>query len=268
MEDGGEVGLDIGGLFAAEPTPTKHTFVFPVTTAFAEGLSALQLPRDSDASEPIIDVRDGELVVRLCSRGTSADAAASGGDLTGYTIYPETTMLATFLIAHAAKCFRGKTMIEVGAGLALGAHVAVACGAACPVVASDGCGDVLRLIRHPAVQPLQLVWGPDEVPSEMRHQFDVCFGSGIAYSNRTLPALLETARQLLRHPPSAARFVVGFRPRQVSAECLFEATSRAGFELLNAPEAADLATTAEFRGCRDESGVAVYVFALKSALSS
>jgi hypothetical protein len=104
----------------------------------------------------------GTLHVRLFSRGANADAAAQGGDLTGYGMFPETEVLCSFILAHR-HLFRGRRVLELGAGLALPSHVALACGAQPPVMVTDGCADVVAAaVKHPALQASQLVWRSDD----------------------------------------------------------------------------------------------------------
>lgn len=199
-------------------------------------------PRPKEAQPTLELINDNrQLQISLASRPVSADVATKGGDLTGFGLFIETTLLCKFLIKYRDEVVVGKTMVEVGAGLALPSHVALACGAAHPVTVTDGCFDVIQHLHHPLLRPKKLQWsmtaGADETTSTaiigQQQQFDVVFGSGIAYSLQTLELLLATVTRLLSGTSSSSSrlFICGFKSRQVNLEKLLEACAKFKFEL-------------------------------------
>jgi hypothetical protein len=252
---------DMAELFTEVWSPTVHTVRFPVTDQFASAFAAnsvtmsalapqIQLVR-IETREDIASDDEGNrgtsgtsaLQIRVESRSTSADAARAGGDLTGFTLFPETSVISQYLADRAA-LLAGRNMVELGAGLAMPSHVALACGAQWPVVVSDGCADVLSLLAgRPGLEPWVLPWtGEVSKHPQHRNAFDICFGSGIAYSLSSLPGLFATARALLKPEPTA-RFLIGFTSRQVTRDAMEEAATSAGFNLvIGASDGSNLGT--------------------------
>ena len=163
----------------------------------------------------------GTLHVHLSSRSAWADDAADGGDLTGFALFPETRELSQYLLDYRS-FVQNQRVLEVGAGLALPSHVALACGATLPVNVTDGCASVLTCGDHPGLLTWPLLWREDsEVESggggigeqseendqqqQQRQQqqqqqvaFDIVIGSGVAYATAALRPLFHTVRRMLR----------------------------------------------------------------------
>ena len=159
---------------------------------------------DGEARRPLGSSTLGTLTITLCSQSASADGSLDGGDLTGFSIFPETRALSQYLVDHRS-WIRGRRLLELGAGLALPSRVALACGASLPVHVTDGCASVIDLCaNHPGLRTWRLLWQLDEdctpesaaLPPNV-DSIDVVVGSGVAYATAALGPLFHTVRRLL-----------------------------------------------------------------------
>ena len=231
---------------------------------------------DTDSNNREIEAGRLALHVTIYSKGVAGDSATDGGDLTGFTSrFEEMRLLCAFLIKNRQVACLNKTLLEVGAGLAVPSHVAIACGANHPVYATDGCWSAIRHHHHPALQCSILKWIQDEeakkeimestdaIPSNV----DVVFGSGIAYALSALDILLATVRRILQagrqspeqDEPSLKYFICGFKKRQVALSDLLQIARRYNFNFV--PPAAEYKPIcSKMEDEESELGVLVFEF--------
>ncbi len=131
---------------------------------------------------------------------------------TGVTLWQAAPRLATFLQNHPEVC-RGKSVLELGAGLGLCGIVAHVLGAQ-SVMMTDGDtltlhqmrGNVLRnrCTTTPTTDSnhitcRQLIWGSPHMENFSRHgKYDTIIGADVVYTQNSISPLLDTVACLLK----------------------------------------------------------------------
>ena len=161
----------------------------------------------------------------------------SKGSSSGLAVWTCSQILSAYLLEHA-RLVRGRSVLELGAGLGLTGIVAHVLGAA-HVCLTDGDVDVLHNLRYNVqynnsdnkgtVACPQLVWGHEHVPTfAQTHgaQHDVILAADVFYASHLVQPLWQTVDALLAPD---GRFLLGFAPHAVSAHVVLEAARTAGF---------------------------------------
>lgn len=159
-------------------------------------------------------------------------------DLTGQIIWPGCSMLLTWIDSHL-DFFKGKTITEVGSGIAICSLFLTKFGAPKLVTATDGNEIVVDLMKDNAklagcqnVECRRMMWGTENAREfrEKHGQFDIVMGSEIAYDESCIDPLVETMKELLA--PNG-RILVGhiFRYGRVT-RYFFKRLDEEGFEVL------------------------------------
>lgn len=155
----------------------------------------------------------------LCSNMSSTDF-----DLTGQIVWPASLLLGWFVWAHREDIFRGRTILELGAGCGLGGFFAANFASKEPnsVIITDGNDIVMRLLQRnvdflqfgESVVAKKLLWGkvselqalypsPEDLP-------EVIIGADIILWPSQIQNLLTTVHYIL-----FTRFAAGLKPSEV-----------------------------------------------------
>jgi 2-polyprenyl-3-methyl-5-hydroxy-6-metoxy-1,4-benzoquinol methylase len=159
-------------------------------------------------------------------------------DLTGQIIWPGCSLLLTWIDRHL-DFFNGKSITEVGAGIAICSLFLTKFGKPKMVTATDGNEIVVDLMKDNAelvgcqnIVFKEMMWGAENAKRfrEAYGQFDVVMGSEIAYNENCIDPLVETMSELLA--PNG-RFIIGhiFRYGRVT-RYLFQRLEEKGFEVI------------------------------------
>ncbi|KDO29369.1 hypothetical protein SPRG_05905 [Saprolegnia parasitica CBS 223.65] len=167
----------------------------------------------------------------------SSKAASTDHDLTGQVVWPVSILLSWFVAANN-HLFRGKNVLEVGAGAGLAGFVASQFAAHTAI--TDGNDVVLRLLTR-NVEHTQancsihkLLWGEEDSVVAFTHAFphhvDIVLGADVVcWPNLVLPLLLSHASV---PDMFATVFYCGFVCRATSTRDLLFAQAKAmGFAL-------------------------------------
>ncbi|KAF0699186.1 Aste57867_10238 [Aphanomyces stellatus] len=171
----------------------------------------------------------------------SSKAASTDHDLTGQVVWPVSILLSWF-VASKRDLFRGKTVLELGAGAGLAGFVASQFAKRTAI--TDGNDVVLRLLDQNADQAstpcgtFKLLWGEEDSVGQFEKDFpypiDVMLGADVVcWPNLVLP-LLRTIKHLMHktHAPLNVVFYCGFVCRAKNTQDLFFAQAVAmGFKL-------------------------------------
>ena len=131
---------------------------------------------------------------------------------TGVTLWQAAPRLATFLQNHPEAC-RGKSVLELGAGLGLCGIVAYFLGAQ-SVMMTDGDTHTLHQMRANVhrctttpttdsnhITCRQLLWGSPHMETFAQHgKYDTILGADVVYTQDSIPPLLDTVACLLKKP--------------------------------------------------------------------
>ena len=191
-----------------------------------EGDVMFSLFLDEDYKELVYEFTPGvsQTVLALTSAGTDYD-------LTGQIVWPVSVFLAWFVAANEP-LFRGKTVVELGSGTALGGFVSARVSA--HTALTDGNGVVLKMLREcvarghatgAVVSVQRLLWG-DEKNFEAfcttlpRGHADVIIGADVVCWPLAVRPLLTTVKALLLRAPAGAdaAFYCGFVCRAVNVQ--------------------------------------------------
>ncbi|EQC37307.1 hypothetical protein SDRG_05528 [Saprolegnia diclina VS20] len=171
----------------------------------------------------------------------SSKAASTDHDLTGQVVWPVSILLSWFVAANN-ELFRGKNVLEVGAGAGLAGFVASQFAAHTAI--TDGNDVVLRLLTR-NVEHTQancsihkLLWGEEDsvvaFTQAFAHPIDIVLGADVVcWPNLVLP-LLRTIKYLMHQTPDmfATVFYCGFVCRATSTrDLLFAQAKEMGFRL-------------------------------------
>ncbi|GLD68356.1 methyltransferase-like protein 23 isoform X1 [Lates japonicus] len=127
----------------------------------------------------------------------------------GMYVWPCAVVLAQYLWTHREE-LRGRTVLELGAGVSLPGVVAARCGA--QVILSDSADSPLCLENCrrsceanglPDVQVLGLTWGDVSPDLVLLPELDFILGSDVFYEPRDFEDVLVTVAFLLRKNPRA-----------------------------------------------------------------
>lgn len=122
------------------------------------------------------------------------------------TVWPTAVVLANFLLAHPA-AVRGKSVVELGAGLGVAGLTAAACCGARQVLLTDRepwalhCAASSAACCHPPLEQVQaavLDW-QDVDQSQLGSTVDVILASDVLYDGATIAAFCRACRRLCRH---------------------------------------------------------------------
>lgn len=138
---------------------------------------------------------------------------------TGVTLWRAAPRLATFLQNHS-EVVRGKSVLELGAGLGLCGITAYYLGAQ-SVIMTDGDTQTLREMRENVrrncgvfmanhcksstdsnrITCRQLIWGSSQMKNFSQHgNFDTIIGADVVYTQESIKPLLDTVAYLLKKP--------------------------------------------------------------------
>ncbi|OQR97888.1 hypothetical protein ACHHYP_09851 [Achlya hypogyna] len=171
----------------------------------------------------------------------SSKAASTDHDLTGQVVWPVSILLSWF-VASNRDLFRGKTVLEVGAGAGLAGFVAAQFAAHTAI--TDGNDVVLRLLRRNVEHTdanagvYKLLWGEEasavEFTEAFPHPVDIVLGADVVcWPNLVLP-LLRTIKHLMHRAPDmfSTAFYCGFVCRATNTRDLLFAQAKAmGFRM-------------------------------------
>ncbi|ELR11534.1 nicotinamide n-methyltransferase [Acanthamoeba castellanii str. Neff] len=186
-------------------------------------------------------------------------------DLTGLMLWPAAEALA-HLIATEPDKWRGKTVLELGAGVGLvGLVASLFCG---QVLITDGEEEVISMIEEnlqankdalpeaSRVRCCSLDWTEDLDAWKAKHDcssFDVIVGSDIIYSFEALPALFTVVQGLLAHTADAHFLVLYSSRGKRLDDRLPEVAAAHGFDCSVAMHLPPHATTAPPSASDDQS---------------
>lgn len=159
---------------------------------------------------------------------------------TGVTLWKAAPRLATYLQNNASEFVKGRTVLELGAGLGLCGIAALFLGAQ-QVVMTDGDTKTLKQMREnvqevcadsDAIECRQLLWGsPHMEKFQSAHGYcDTIMGADVIYTKSSMDPLFDTVACLLQKPNG--RFILSRYNiwNGVSNEVVLEAAKQRNFE--------------------------------------
>lgn len=164
-------------------------------------------------------------------------SSVTDSDLTGQIIWPGCKMFLTYIDSHL-DLFKGKTIVELGSGIAICTLFLTKFGNPQLAIATDGNKLVVDLMKSNAelsncqnVECDILYWGSDSAKEfrEKHGKFDIVMGSEIVYNEACVDPLVITLNELLAEN---GRFIVGhiFRYNRVT-RYFMQKVDENGFEL-------------------------------------
>ena len=164
---------------------------------------------DGFLSELFTNLNYTEHFIELPSKKTikfkALPSSSTDPDLTGQIIWPGCTMLINY-IDQNLNLFQNKKCIEIGAGIAICSLFVNKFSLPSLIIATDGSDIVCDLIKENSnlenckdLISIELKWGNEESKKivEKYGQFDIVFGSEIAYNENCIDSLVETINILL-----------------------------------------------------------------------
>jgi predicted nicotinamide N-methyase len=165
-------------------------------------------------------------------------------------VWPASTFLCEYIVKNR-ELFRGRTVIELGAGS--GICGLVAAKFASRVVITDGSEIAGELIRHNieknysrvnssefsrdrTVVFQKLRWGQET--AELLHQYDIVLASDVVYKNEFYTPLFNTAKNLLSKSP-VSKFILCFAKRYPIQDVQIDAVAKEQNFLLSSSEQFD-----------------------------
>lgn len=193
-------------------------------------LDVLQRVRDHYAvkeRDEIFEFKFGDIQFRLAGVKRELGQTLSS---TGLTLWRAAEHLSQFCFDHA-DAFRGKTILELGAGIGVVSILLDRLGAK-HVVASDGDEETVELLEkniHAVksnVEPALLYWGRhQEFQSKHVDKFDVLIAADVIYEDEQVLPLVECAVGLMR-PDSV--FYLAYARRNIPIDKVLVAAAEHG----------------------------------------